>query len=278
MTEYGPHHVDDARLNDSIQIVRSMTFGWRSNILACAFGTHFMFGLVSVLNALGLSFFYYFPRRISLTIIDPRIDLIVWAVSVVCLSVVATLSCKGNGRSYVQAGLAVLAVTLVIALFMNQKGGVLDKTIVYLLFMVATGKFVSLAVSSETVLRQSNRTFISRVLIYSLVYFVAIEVSSGIHYVLRSFDQFTAIGKVDAAIELQFSYASYGLLPWLYVTFLFSWVWGPVVMRLLKKTSFFQLDSKTTFTSHQDLSDLRRHLSILLDYRLFVALVLLHLL
>ena len=255
--------------------LRSPAFGWRSHIVAWAFGTHFLFGSVIVVNGLGLSFFYYFPREILITIIDPKIDLVVWATSALCVSLVMASSWKGKRRGVVQAGLAILAVALLVALFVNHESGALQNNIMQLLFVIVTGEFLYLSLVSEPILSQSTRTFVSRVLIYFLSYVVAIEISSGMYYVVRSFDQFTVIGKVDAGIELQLSYASYGLLPWLYAAFLFSWIWGPLVVWLSRKTGFFQLGSKTQLMSDQDViarSSLRTRLSVLSDYRLFIAL------
>jgi hypothetical protein len=68
--------------------------------------------------------------------------------------------------------------------------------------------------------------------IYLLSSLAAIESSSAIHYFLESFDQMTQIGGVDAGIELQLSYAPHALIPLLYVAFLFSWAWVPLVRRL----------------------------------------------
>ena len=266
---------DVVRLDRMILSNGDSAVDWRSNILACAFGTHFLFGSVFVLNTLGLSFFYYFPRKIQLTIIDPRIDLIVWAVSVFFLSFLASYPWKKRRRDVFQIGMSVLAIGLIIVLLMYERGGSLNKTIVYLLFMAATAELPLLVTDSRSILKQSRGIFLSRVLIYFLVYFVAIEVSSGIHYIMRAFDQSTQIGRVDARIELQFSYASYGLLPWIYVTFLFSWAWVPIVLRLLRRTNVFQPSSNSALISHQKSvarSDLRSHLSFLFDYRLFLAL------
>ena len=254
---------------------RGLTVRLSSHALPYAFGTHLLFGLVSVLNALELSFFYYYPRKVQITIVDPRIDSLIWGASIVCLSVLATWSWKGRRKCTLQAGLALLAIFLVAALLTDQGGRIPSEVIVYLLFTVATLELALLAVNSRPVLEQSTGTFLSRVLIYFLVYIVTIEVSTGTHYVLRSFDLSTKIGKIDAGTELQFSYAFYGLLPWLYLGFLFSWAWVPLVLRLLPRSGSFQLFQNTTPVTHQETpvqSTLYRRLSALLDYRFFVAL------
>jgi hypothetical protein len=249
---------------------------WYSHILAYGFALHFFFGSVSILNALELGFFYYFPRRIQLTIITARFDVLVWALSLTWVSILAIwLLRKDMSRRAVQAVVAVLTVALVAALLLNPLDILLCKLIVYVLFAVATANFAFLARRSESIPEGLTRILVSRTLIYSLVILTAIEISSGIHYVLQSFDRMTPLGKVDAGIELQFSYLSYGLLPWLYLGFLFSWAWIPLVRRLGLRARVFRSNSETTSTCPAQVlaeSAGRSRLSALLDPRLFVTL------
>ena len=236
---------------------------------------HFLLGSISVLNAFQLSFFYYFPRRIQLAIIDPATDLAVWAVSMACVSILAVWPWKPRARSALQAGLAVITVAFIAALFLTQEGSLLHKTTLYSLFTVATANFAFIARRSERTLGLSVATFVSRMLVYLLVTLASIEISSGVHYIVRAFDPMTLIGKLDAQIELQFSYAAYGLLPWLYVAFLFSWAWIPLVRRLGLKTRVFRSRSENTSACSAQMlaeSSGRIHLSALLDPRLFVTL------
>ena len=241
---------------------------WRSHVLAYAFAMNFLFGSVKVLNLLGLYFFYYYPRRIEIAIIDPRIDILVWALSAACLSILAMRPCGDRRKDAVRYTAAGLAIGLAIVLIVNP-----TETVVYALFAVAATEFALLALSYKRIPGQSTGTFVFKVLIYLLALFLAIEVSSGTHYILRSFNRTTWIGKTDAEIELQLSYASYGLLPWLYTAFLFSWAWVPPVQTLLSK--IFQSSLKKAFASDREMlapSPSGSGLSSLLDYRLFAAL------
>lgn len=249
-----------------------------SHILAYGFALHFLFGSVTLLNALELGFFYYFPRRIQLTIIDARIDVLVWALSLTWASILAIWSWKDTRRRAVQAGAAVLTIALLALLILNPLDIFLHKTIIYVVFAVATANFAFLVRCSDSVTEELTRALLSRTLIYSLVVLAAIEISSGMHYVLLSFDRTTVLGKVDANIELQFSYISYGLLPWLYLGFLLSWAWVPLVRWLGLKTRVLRSNSeKASACSAQMLAQSSgpSPLSALLDPRVFVTLAVL---
>ena len=208
---------------------------WVSHLFAYAFAMHFLFGSVSVLNALGLGFFFYYPRKIDIILIDPGIDVLVWVASVACLSILAIWFASGRQRRIVQVTLAILAIVLSTVMIVTLGNGFLGKTGVYMLFTVGTAELVPLIAGSKPTLGPSRSALASRLLIYLLGSLAAVEISSAIHYVLQSFDQTTQIGGVDAGIELQLSYAPYALLPLLYVAFLFSWAWVPLVRRLLSK-------------------------------------------
>jgi len=129
--------------------------------------------------------------------------------------------------------------------------------------------------SSRALLPDSRTTFASRVVIYTLAFFLAIETSSAIHYVLRAFDPLTQVGRIDAGVELQFSYAAYGLTPWLYLLFLFSWAWIPIVSVWLTKTKVFSPYSLSAELKHQEVppqSPRFKSLSTLWDPGLLIAL------
>ena len=75
---------------------------------------HFLFGTAAVLNASGLSFFFYYPRKIDIVFVGPNVDVLVWVVSIVCLSVLAVWF-SGGRRRIVEVSLAIPAIVLGIA-------------------------------------------------------------------------------------------------------------------------------------------------------------------
>jgi hypothetical protein len=246
---------------------------WRLHLLAYAFAMHFLFGTLAVLNELGLGFFFYYPRKINITLIDPRIDLLAWAASVVCLSVLAIWLSSGRLRRIVQVSLALLAIGLSMAM-VALGYGFFGKIGVYMLFIACTAEVVPLLGGSKPNLTISPlcRGLPSRLLIYLLSSLAVIESSSAIHYALQSFDQTTQIGRVDAGIELQISYAPYALIPLLYVAFLFSWAWVPLIQRLLPKRPISP--NPDTASAHQQSpvqSSLSERLLDLFDPRLLLA-------
>lgn len=245
---------------------------WGSHFLAYAFALHFLFGTVAILNALGLGFFFYYPRKIDIILVDPGVDVLVWAASVASLSILAIWFSSGRQRRVVQVSLAIIAIVLSTVMIATLGNGFLGKIGAYMLFIVGTAELVPLIARSKPTLGPSRNALTTRLLIYLLGSLAAIESSSAIHYVLLSFDQTTQIGRVDAGIELQLSYAPYALIPLLYVAFLFSWAWVPLVQRFLPK-NLIPRNSDTTITDQSLVteSSLGKRFATLLDPRILLA-------
>jgi hypothetical protein len=245
-----------------------------SNLFASTFATHLLFGSAMVLNASKLIFIYYIPRTINITIIDPNIDLAVWIASVILLSLLA--SWRQRSISWKVAGVAIVSLAVVLGTIqiLNLVGTGLRQATVYLFFAVGTAAFILEALNSES-FRGSIAKATMKSVVYLLVYLVAIEAASATSYVVRAFDITTQIGRTDAGIELQLSYASYGLLPLLYVALLFSWAWVPVGQKLSAKA--FRVHPSTPTISRQSLlleGESPKWLELLQDPRFILALAL----
>ena len=249
---------------------------WLSHLFSYCIAVHFFFGLISVLNTSNLRFFYSIPATVNIVIIGPAVDIFIWILSVVCLSIITILVSRFLDRRIAQTLIPLLAIGLSAALLMNLAVGFVHAMLVYLLFGVITLECVILFRGELPLLGQKPRSVLFRSLIYLLVFFAVIEISSATHYVISSLDRTTQIGHADAGVELQFSYAAYGVLPWLYLGFLFSWVWVPIVYRLLRfrgknemnvaKNGSHGNDSHLGSQNHAGL------LSAVLDPRLLLAL------
>jgi hypothetical protein len=201
-----------------------------SRLLAYALGTHFFLGSVSVLNALGITYFYYFPRKITITMVDPQIDLLVWIVSVVILSVLLVWDSRRRTTLALHVGLGSLAIVLALLLpFLPQS------VLVYLIFAVASSELLCQLLLREPSFGDSPSLLFLRMGIILLAYFAVVEISAGVHYVVKAFYVQTQVGQLEAGIEQQLSYSTYGLIPWLYVGFLFSWLWIPLVRKLITR-------------------------------------------
>lgn len=240
------------------------------HILAYALAAHFFFGSISVLNELDLSFFFYYPRTIRIVIFDARIDLVVWVASVLCVSaVMITALPKGNEKRAVQLGLAILSISLGL--------GVLSTGIglgVYFLFLSMTAGFASLISFRDEIFQHPSKSLVTLTLVYLLAFLATIEISSALQNSFQAFNLSTLVGKQDAGIELQLSYVSYGLIPWLYAAFLFSWVWVPLVQRFLPRTArvFERQPTLMPWVDAPNQSSLINRILDLLDPRLLLAL------
>ncbi|HUK27015.1 MAG TPA: hypothetical protein VLV31_01210 [Candidatus Acidoferrales bacterium] len=207
------------------------------HITAYCFALHFFFGLVEVLNVSQLSYFYYFPAIVHIVIAGPITDMILWTCSLIIAS--TTLLVKGKVES------RVLMVRLVVVATGAFAGAELLATVfmhpiallTFALFAIGTLEFLLLTRGRK--LSLMNHTLGITTAIYLLVLFCIIEVSSATFYVLRPFGAggVAASGQLNALIELQLTYAAYGLLPLLYLGFLTSFFWAPLLDNLWKRIS-----------------------------------------
>jgi hypothetical protein len=245
------------------------------HILAYALAVHLFFGSISVLNELGLTFFYYYPRMIRIIIFDTRIDLLVWVASVLSVSalMITTLP-KGNEKRVAQVGLAILSASLGLALLATTAADLPSRLGVFLLFIAATAGFALLMSFHDQIFEQPSKSLIILTLVYLLALLVTIEISSAVHNSIQAFDVNTSTGMQDAGTEVQLSYASYGLIPWLYVAFLFSWAWVPLVQRFLPRTAKLFEGNPTPVPGENrpNQSPLRSRILDALDPKLFLAL------
>jgi hypothetical protein len=250
-------------------------YDWLPHSLAYAFATSFLFGLAAVLNAAKIGFFFYYPRQIQITLIDSGIDVLIWVASALFLSVLVIWCSKDQDFRLARTVIALLGMALSLTLLVPFENDVFASAKTYLLFGFVAGEFALLAIWNAKHPHNQPRINISLVLIYFLAYFAVIETSSATFWVIRSFSSPTQIGLLDSAIELNFSYATYGLIPWMYVAFLFSWVWVPLTQKLISASKLFQNlfraggDENGSLLSEKTSSD---WLSILLDPKLFLVM------
>jgi hypothetical protein len=243
--------------------------------LAYAFATSFLFGLATVLNAANIQFVFYYPRRVQITLIDARVDVLVWVASTLCLFVLAIWYSKNQDFRAARTVIALLGMTLSLALLVPLENGILAGAEAYLLFGFVAAEFTLLALWNAKHPDNQLRISVSLVLIYFLAYFAVIEMSSATFWVVRSFGSQTQVGLLDSAIELNFSYVTYGLIPWLYLGFLFSWAWVPLAQRLILRSKTFQ--NLFRAGGDQDESSPKSNssgdwTSILLDPRLYLVM------
>jgi hypothetical protein len=209
-----------------------------SHIVAYSFALHFFLGLVTVLNASNLTYFYYFPATVHIIVAGRTADLYLWLSAVTVFSAILLAEGKRESRRIAVRLTASGAIVLAALLFLAPTFRVPTTLLIYLLFAAGSLEFLLLVRDRKlTLFNHTIRSTVAKALIYLLALFSALEISSAAYYALRPFNlaSSAAAGQLDAVIDLQLSYAAYGLLPWLYIGFLTSWFWVPVVNRFWKK-------------------------------------------
>lgn len=194
-----------------------------SLFMAYGFGTSFFFGSILLVNGLKLSYVFYIPRQIQITIIDPQIDLLAWLFTIVFVSALSMWDSCRKRTLVIHVTLGSLAVALAILLSVLNADG-----LVFMLFAAVSVQFLSYLVPREESFGADSNLLLMRTMIFLFGYFAIIEIASGVNSVVRVLDVNTQVGRFDAGIEQQLSYSTYGLIPWLYLGFLLSWLWVPL--------------------------------------------------
>jgi hypothetical protein len=251
------------------------------HLLAYAFAINFLFGSFSALNELKLTFFFYYPRTIRIIIFDPLIDLFVWISSALFVAAILVTARPDNIKKMIaQGGVGILTAVLGLTVLATT-GWNLAWLSVYSLFLIAIVDLALLVSFEDRIFERPAKSLITLTCVYLLAFLSFVEIPAAVHYSLQSFDVNTLIGQQDAATEMQMAYASYGLIPWLYVAFLFSWAWVPVVQRLLRLSGKFfprnRLNPRLTqpppvVSSGIEKASIRKQLSSTLEPKLFLAL------
>lgn len=245
------------------------------HLLAYLFAVHIFFGSIGVLNALGLGFYVHYPRQIRIVVLEPGLDLLAWILAAVGSSVLMAWSSRSQKWATVPISISALTIVLGALMLATASDNPLWQIGVTSLFTSGTAQLLWPLITRQVVEMQRPSSLLVRVLVYTFAFFVVVEVASATHQVLRAFDVQTMIGRMDAAIELQLSYASYPLLPWLYLAFLFSWAWAPLFWRMKKLNLFFSLTATTGVCENgSKLKSLSARLSLLSEPRFVLALAL----
>ena len=207
------------------------------HVVAYCFALHFFFGLVEVLNASNLSYFYYFPATVHIVIAGSAADMYLWLGSLIVLS--GILLVKGKEESHSIAVRLIVLGTIVLAIFLLAAAVFMIPAVplTFVLFALGTSELLLIQSRKLQLFSCSPRCTLAKVGVYLLALFCIIEVSSAVFYVLRPFGMtgIAATGQLDAVIELQLAYAPYGLITWLYLGFLTSCFWIPLVNKLWKR-------------------------------------------
>jgi len=212
------------------------------------------FGFLAAVNVLKIGFFLNYPRTVHLNMFSPTVDLYIWFGSIfVFIALSFILGYSGFRIRPVYFGIALSTMFLGFLVLFAQEIGYLSfmadgKAIGTLLIFL--GGFMHLVShiatwSQEFSISRRNAIMITIIYICSLV--IPIEFSASTFWALCAFNPKNTLGKEKALLELQLSYLAYPLLSVLYLAFLFSWVWAPVlflIVNRLRRTWFWERFSR----------------------------------
>jgi hypothetical protein len=190
------------------------------------------FSWIMLINGLRVPFYLYYERTIFLIYTSRSLDPLVWLVSSgLTLILVAA---EGQGRSR-WSWPSVLLLWLGIAAGALATIGVMPQQ------LAAVGALAILAGCLLAGKRATGPTTPSRarfVLVFLLVLcllILPVELGSMLYYVLSAFHIGIDIGRSWELLEMQLWYTAFPLIPFLYAAFLFSWIWAPLLTKILWK-------------------------------------------
>lgn len=199
------------------------------------------FGFLFAVNALKIGFFLQYPRTIHVNMFSPSVDLHIWFGSIfIFMALSFILRYFGLRIRIAYFGIAVSTILLgflLLSLDVNHlsfmTGG---RTIGTLLVFLGGLMHLTFHVASwNRAFSVSGKTAIMITIVYISSLVIPIEFSASTFWILSAFNPANTIGKEKALLELQLSYLPYSILPLLYLAFLFSWVWAPVLFFLISR-------------------------------------------
>lgn len=197
---------------------------------------NFLLGLVKFINILDIQYYYFYsPKTINIVIFSPEIDLWIWIVSLIFI-ILETLLIKTlrNRRvpTWATVPLALSLVSISLLLF-NER---------LTFFFAIPLSFVVLTLSTYYVgghLATSRIEAASLTLMCIAGMFIAFELASASIWILNIFDYEIPLGSSVRwefpFIDLQLFNVLYPLSSWLFLLFLGSWIWTPILKKIVPR-------------------------------------------
>lgn len=203
------------------------------------------FSWVILINRLQIPFYVYFQGTIFLVYFTRSLDLMIWLSS----SVLAVVLLAGLTRTR-SAWLwpAILLLWSGIALGVLGVVGLLEQGMSAAEPLLTLAGCVVGAIGTLRGLTSTGRGHFMLVLLLALsLLVIPAELGSLLYYVTSAFNPGAQLGVSWESLDQQLWYSAFPLIPFLYIIFLFSWIWAPLLTRMSPKSLSF-LDR--TFAKH----------------------------
>jgi len=191
------------------------------------------FSWIMLVNGLRIPFYLYYERTIFLVYSDRSLDPVIWlGASTLAVVVVAA---RGPGRSaslwfsivLLWSGIAAGAFAIVRI--------VAPEALPLASLATLTGCSLAVFTTIRATTSPSRNHFPTVFLLVLSLLVLPAELGSLLYYVVSAFRPGIEVGKSWELLELQLWYTAFPLIPFLYVAFLFSWIWAPLVTKMLPR-------------------------------------------
>jgi hypothetical protein len=207
-------------------------------LVSFAASVNFLLGFVKFINILDIQYYYFYsPKTINIVIFSPELDLWIWIVSLIFI-ISETLLIQTLGKLRVPWWTMVpnaLSLVLISLLLFNER---------MISFFAIPLSFVVLTLSIYYVgghLATSRIEAASLTLMYIAGIFIAFELASASIWILNIFNYEIPLGSGARwkfpFIDLQLFNVLYPLSSWLFLLFLGSWIWIPILRKIVPRVS-----------------------------------------
>lgn len=197
---------------------------------------NFLLGLVKLINILDIQYYYFYsPKTINIVIFSPEIDLWIWIVSLIFIiseTLLIQTMHKFSVPRWTLVPIALSLVSISLLLFNVRMA----------FFFAIPLSFVELTLSTYYVgghLATSRIEAVSLTLMCIVGMFIAFELASASMWILNIFDYEVPLGSSVRwkfpFIDLQLFNVLYPLSSWLFVLFLGSWIWTPILRKIIPR-------------------------------------------
>jgi len=192
------------------------------------------FSWIMLVNGLQISYWFYYERTVYLIYLGRSLDPIAWLLASV-FAVLLLAGAKKRRPAWLWPG--ILLLWLGIALGTLGLAGLGRSSVVVGSLLILIGLVVGASAVFMELAPTSRVYFVASILLVLSLLVLPAELGSLTYYVLSAFHPGIHVGGSWELFELQLWYTAFPLVPFLYVAFLFSWIWAPLVARILPRST-----------------------------------------